>query len=91
MKKDKKFIQGKVKPLQYGAKAVSIHKNSITFNGDYFNFVIASKKDGSGDYMYLDEYTGSGTNNMVNNTSGALNSESKKIINTFNGTDDLPF
>lgn len=56
MSKERTFIKGKVKPLQYGAKALSIHKDSIKMSGDWFNIVIASKKDGSGDYMYLDEF-----------------------------------
>jgi hypothetical protein len=85
--KNKTFIQGKVKPLQYGAKAVSIHKDSVKFKGDYFNFVIAGKKDGSGDYMYLDEFepkAGGGTN------------DNKKVINTVkdftsNDNESLPF
>lgn len=81
--KNKTFIQGKVKPLQYGAKAVSIHKDSVKFKGDYFNFVIAGKKDGSGDYMYLDEFEPKGGGD-------------KKVINTvkdFNvdDNDPLPF
>lgn len=84
MSKERVFIKGKVKPLQYGAKALSIHKDSITMKGDWFNIIVAAKKDGTGDYMYLDEFEPQPqTTPSVSKTDFGLDGKS--------GFEDLPF